>query len=151
MANKDDFEDNTPNKQTFIVKDERAALRMKREETREAEAKYRAIVAREREAARAATAAPRPSRRSFNVGSLPAAACRRRRDRKSTRLNSSHLVTSYAVFCLKKTNTPASIRGFRLFRTVFLRWPKPRLTTVYRLLSSGGGSGASVFGIGRTT
>src|SRR5256885_3033850 len=32
--------------------------------------------------------------------------CRRqrlpRRDRKSTRLNSSHLVISYAVFCLKK-------------------------------------------------
>src|SRR5256885_9671800 len=26
-------------------------------------------------------------------------------DRKSTRLNSSHLVISYAVFCLKKTNT----------------------------------------------
>src|ERR1039457_7432746 len=25
-------------------------------------------------------------------------------DRKSTRLNSSHLVISYAVFCLKKTN-----------------------------------------------
>ena len=50
----DDFEDNTPNKQTFIVKDERAALRMKQEETREAQAKYRAIVAREREAAKAA-------------------------------------------------------------------------------------------------
>src|SRR2546426_2940572 len=30
---------------------------------------------------------------------LPA---RRRLDRKSTRLNSSHLVISYAVFCLKK-------------------------------------------------
>src|SRR2546426_3622311 len=29
-------------------------------------------------------------------------ACRRLRDRKSTRLNSSHLVISYAVFCLKK-------------------------------------------------
>src|SRR2546426_8401667 len=29
------------------------------------------------------------------------------RDRKSTRLNSSHLVISYAVFCLKKKkNTP---------------------------------------------
>src|SRR5256885_16678337 len=28
--------------------------------------------------------------------------CARRRDRKSTRLNSSHLVISYAVFCLKK-------------------------------------------------
>src|SRR2546426_8424490 len=27
---------------------------------------------------------------------------RGRRDRKSTRLNSSHLVISYAVFCLKK-------------------------------------------------
>src|SRR2546426_4013277 len=31
---------------------------------------------------------------------LPAA--HRRGDRKSTRLNSSHLVISYAVFCLKK-------------------------------------------------
>src|SRR6266850_7626138 len=29
-------------------------------------------------------------------------ALRRGRDRKSTRLNSSHLVISYAVFCLKK-------------------------------------------------
>src|SRR5256885_8784247 len=30
---------------------------------------------------------------------------RLRRDRKSTRLNSSHLVISYAVFCLKKKKT----------------------------------------------
>src|SRR5256885_12302308 len=30
---------------------------------------------------------------------------RERADRKSTRLNSSHLVISYAVFCLKKKNT----------------------------------------------
>src|SRR5438034_11672588 len=29
-------------------------------------------------------------------------ACRFQRDRKSTRLNSSHTVISYAVFCLKK-------------------------------------------------
>src|SRR5256885_8196315 len=29
-------------------------------------------------------------------------------DRKSTRLNSSHLVISYAVFCLKKKKTPTS-------------------------------------------
>src|SRR5438132_12798432 len=29
----------------------------------------------------------------------------RQRDRKSTRLNSSHTVISYAVFCLKKKNT----------------------------------------------
>src|SRR2546426_3539480 len=36
---------------------------------------------------------------------------RERRDRKSTRLNSSHLVISYAVFCLKKktTNSTAQI------------------------------------------
>src|SRR3954467_13429288 len=27
-------------------------------------------------------------------------------DRKSTRLNSSHTIISYAVFCLKKKNTP---------------------------------------------
>src|SRR2546426_7013435 len=30
----------------------------------------------------------------------------RARDRKSTRLNSSHLVISYAVFCLKKKKKP---------------------------------------------
>src|SRR2546426_5927284 len=30
------------------------------------------------------------------------------RDRKSTRLNSSHLVISYAVFCLKKKKTEAT-------------------------------------------
>src|SRR5258708_36009656 len=28
------------------------------------------------------------------------------KDRKSTRLNSSHQIISYAVFCLKKKNTP---------------------------------------------
>src|SRR5688500_19832475 len=33
-----------------------------------------------------------------------------REDRKSTRLNSSHLVTSYAVFCLKKKNTSCNPR-----------------------------------------
>src|SRR5256885_10440868 len=30
-------------------------------------------------------------------------------DRKSTRLNSSHLVISYAVFCLKKKNTASPL------------------------------------------
>src|ERR1039457_6981825 len=40
-------------------------------------------------------------------------------DRKSTRLNSSHLVISYAVFCLKKTNKMVTqgrhfLRAFRL-------------------------------------
>src|SRR5256885_9731223 len=32
-------------------------------------------------------------------------------DRKSTRLNSSHLVISYAVFCLKKKKISLSIRS----------------------------------------
>src|SRR5947209_9857336 len=33
------------------------------------------------------------------------------RDRKSTRLNSSHANISYAVFCLKKKNNHTNIRG----------------------------------------
>src|SRR5256885_9407723 len=37
-------------------------------------------------------------------------------DRKSTRLNSSHLVISYAVFCLKKKNSQCVIRSPRCKR-----------------------------------
>ena len=48
-----DFDDNNSEKQTFIVKDERAAIRMKREEAKAARQKYKAVVAREREAANA--------------------------------------------------------------------------------------------------
>src|SRR6516164_131081 len=33
------------------------------------------------------------------------------RDRKSTRLNSSHSSISYAVFCLKKKNRPEAVHG----------------------------------------
>src|SRR2546426_6943478 len=44
------------------------------------------------------------TRRAGAPGATPSARGRLRplRDRKSTRLNSSHLVISYAVFCLKK-------------------------------------------------
>src|SRR5256885_6103337 len=35
------------------------------------------------------------------------------RDRKSTRLNSSHLVISYAVFCLKKKKNRAELGSTR--------------------------------------
>src|SRR5260221_2099085 len=35
-----------------------------------------------------------------------------RRDRKSTRLNSSHLGISYAVFCLKKKKAPSLTTQF---------------------------------------
>src|SRR5689334_24027018 len=37
---------------------------------------------------------------------------RRRQDRKSTRLNSSHSSISYAVFCLKKKTTTDNIKIF---------------------------------------
>src|SRR6266480_3933477 len=48
-----------------------------------------------------------PSRVRYRTASVAAAAAPRRRtwsraDRKSTRLNSSHMSISYAVFCLKK-------------------------------------------------
>src|SRR5256885_4566677 len=42
-------------------------------------------------------------------------------DRKSTRLNSSHLVISYAVFCLKKKKIPLAPR----------RMPHPVVSSVY--------------------
>src|SRR5256885_11825568 len=45
-------------------------------------------------------------------------------DRKSTRLNSSHLVISYAVFCLKKKK--------KIFYT---QSPECSSTTVYRVLT----------------
>src|SRR5256885_13341365 len=43
-----------------------------------------------------------PSRSSRSVPLIRARGRADGRDRKSTRLNSSHLVISYAVFCLKK-------------------------------------------------
>src|SRR5207244_12866764 len=49
--------------------------------------------------------APRASRRT-PPAARPAGGVRRL-DRKSTRLNSSHQIISYAVFCLKKKNARA--------------------------------------------
>src|SRR5258708_14017616 len=40
-------------------------------------------------------------------------------DRKSTRLNSSHQIISYAVFCLKKKNKLLSFCFVRTIATVF--------------------------------
>src|SRR2546426_5956915 len=51
--------------------------------------------------ARARRSRPPAAGARSRTGIAPAAA---RQDRKSTRLNSSHLVISYAVFCLKKKN-----------------------------------------------
>src|SRR5256885_12280906 len=48
---------------------------------------------------------------AFTMGLLFAADLQPQIDRKSTRLNSSHLVISYAVFCLKK-KTPIRVYPF---------------------------------------
>src|SRR5437899_8612564 len=45
---------------------------------------------------------------------VPGSAARLRTDRKSTRLNSSHLGISYAVFCLKKKNCAEDYSGFHV-------------------------------------
>src|SRR3989454_5002024 len=57
-----------------------------------------------------------------------------RRDRKSTRLNSSHLVISYAVFCLKKKkNNHTAHDSVQLEHTpntqAAMRQPAPGVTT----------------------
>src|SRR5256885_3356865 len=48
-------------------------------------------------------------------------------DRKSTRLNSSHLVISYAVFCLKKKKTTSAPLSARSARCSTLRSPRSLL------------------------
>src|SRR5258708_31847385 len=51
------------------------------------------------------------------------------RDRKSTRLNSSHQIISYAVFCLKKKRFAIEIRHRSL--TTFPIQPTPWTTTLF--------------------
>src|SRR6185436_5686879 len=48
--------------------------------------------------------------RSSPWSGAPAPASPRSRDRKSTRLNSSHQISSYAVFCLKKKMIYAAVK-----------------------------------------
>src|SRR2546426_4836460 len=48
------------------------------------------------------------------AGGLPPCSDETFEDRKSTRLNSSHLVISYAVFCLKKKNSTMQDHKHRL-------------------------------------
>src|ERR1039457_2801651 len=66
-----------------------------------------------------------------HVESLPFSFCSTG-DRKSTRLNSSHLVISYAVFCLKKKI------DFRAARDVSLRVPARNRTSATPPLPTGG-------------
>src|SRR5256885_12179523 len=58
------------------------------------------------------------------------------RDRKSTRLNSSHLVISYAVFCLKKKNAQHARKLFIYRRQTFfcIEDEKQKIAVATRLL-----------------
>src|SRR5690349_24110392 len=53
-------------------------------------------------ASMAATPKPTIATPHTRIDTITARPCRSTRDRKSTRLNSSHVEISYAVFCLKK-------------------------------------------------
>src|SRR2546430_4659963 len=81
---------------------------------------FRSEAARNSAAPASATPAATPSARRVSCASA-------RRDRKSTRLNSSHSQISYAVFCLKKkkNHTTHHHHHSRLTRRR-LRHPCPR-------------------------
>src|SRR5690606_41920508 len=51
------------------------------------------------------------SRPASRTRSPPRSSARTRPDRKSTRLNSSHVKISYAVFCLKKKRKDGAVQG----------------------------------------
>src|SRR5437773_8917463 len=53
--------------------------------------------------------------------------CRKSTDRKSTRLNSSHITISYAVFCLKKKNTARLYSKVVCFPPYYLAYPMSQL------------------------
>src|SRR3989454_3898746 len=72
---------------------------------------------------------------------------KKKRDRKSTRLNSSHLVISYAVFCLKKKtrlNSSHLVTSYAVFcLKKKKKWiiadrntPKPRISSVAEATSA---------------
>src|SRR5204863_4699621 len=54
-----------------------------------------------------------PATSNWQDTATRAAGRARRRDRKSTRLNSSHVEISYAVFCLKKKNCEVAVGNQR--------------------------------------
>src|SRR2546422_8347656 len=61
---------------------------------------------------RTAAAPPAASDSRCNIRCSPAGSPPGRRDRKSTRLNSSHGYISYAVFCLKKKKKKQTLKMF---------------------------------------
>src|SRR6267378_971736 len=57
-------------------------------------------------------------------------------DRKSTRLNSSHVEISYAVFCLKKKNSTGKRTAAHAFATAQLNRGQPEAADVERRVMS---------------
>src|SRR5258708_10055175 len=51
------------------------------------------------------------------AGDIKSVSPERCRDRKSTRLNSSHQIISYAVFCLKKKKKPTTTKQSHIHRS----------------------------------
>src|SRR5258707_8538773 len=62
-----------------------------------------------------ATSPPNMDQAPHLPGDVASALHTASKDRKSTRLNSSHANISYAVFCLKKKNWKLSAKGFKNF------------------------------------
>src|SRR2546430_12167822 len=60
---------------------------------------------------------------------------RRRQDRKSTRLNSSHSQISYAVFCLKKKKTSRKSRDATPPAVVVIVWSDERTVLTHNVLT----------------
>src|ERR1039457_1252769 len=68
---------------------------------------------------------------------MPSSGCKTCADRKSTRLNSSHLVISYAVFCLKKKNkTHRNMQMHRCTKRWSLRLSRGAVAVVVGLVGS---------------
>src|SRR2546426_6950782 len=68
---------------------------------------FRSLLSRHRQGQESAVLRGEPDARQQPARSPEGVSIRGDQDRKSTRLNSSHLVISYAVFCLKKKNNNA--------------------------------------------
>src|SRR5437870_11207936 len=72
---------------------------------------------------------PRKGRRRADRRRQVDAAAPRVRDRKSTRLNSSHVAISYAVFCLKKKKKKqltTTVHAYTTLTSYHIRMPRIR-------------------------
>src|SRR5258705_9820722 len=89
-----------------------------------------------RHSAALAGAACRTFFRHFRFHSFCATRLSRSRDRKSTRLNSSHLGISYAVFCFKKKKHTSELQSLRplLCRLLLEKKKETRWQPVFNLL-----------------